>query len=261
MNITDQILNPVQQPSLSEQILNASEGPSITDQVLSADSDKSPIQDILYANESPTAEPLNSAMFQDKYLSLEDSQEATEMSKHLYGDNGPDIYTQEDLDEANEYESERMLEENDIKAINLNIHDIVTKGIEEAAIGRSASISAWDRFLAAKFNYDGGLRASDLRQHQAEAEANNDFTDVPVSSMQLYQNKIDIIHRIRKELMDKIYAVIQLFTLLSLLILKHYNGERGQWKGMKWFFYIYYPAHLFVIGLIRVMLGNGSIFP
>lgn len=205
MNITDQILNPVQQPSLSEQILNASEGPSITDQVLSANSDKSPIQDILYANESPTAEPLKSTEFQDKYLSLEDSQEATEMSKHLYGDNGPDIYTQEDLDEANEYESERMLEENDIKAINLNIHDIVTKGIEEAAIGRAASISAWDRFLAAKFNYDGGLRASDLRQHQAEAEANNDFTDVPVSSMQLYQNKIDIIHRIRKELMDKIY--------------------------------------------------------
>ena len=61
--------------------------------------------------------------------------------------------------------------------------------------------------------------------------------------------------------MDKIYAVIQMFTLLSLLVLKNYNGERGKWKGMKWFFYIYYPAHLFVIGLIRVMLGNGPIFP
>jgi hypothetical protein len=46
-----------------------------------------------------------------------------------------------------------------------------------------------------------------------------------------------------------------------LLTLKSYNGERGNWKGMKWFFYLYYPAHLFVIGIIRVMLGNGSIFP
>ena len=50
-------------------------------------------------------------------------------------------------------------------------------------------------------------------------------------------------------------------TLLSLPILKQYNGERGSWKGMKWFFYIYYPAHLFVIGIIRVLIGSGSIFP
>ena len=60
---------------------------------------------------------------------------------------------------------------------------------------------------------------------------------------------------------DKVYAVIQMFTLLSLCVLKQYNGERGRWKGMKWLFYIYYPAHLFVIGLIRVALGGGSIFP
>ena len=30
---------------------------------------------------------------------------------------------------------------------------------------------------------------------------------------------------------------------------------------MKWFFYLYYPAHLFVIGIIRMLLGKGSIFP
>lgn len=61
--------------------------------------------------------------------------------------------------------------------------------------------------------------------------------------------------------MDKVYGILQMCTLLSLIILKHYNGERGQWKGMKWFFYIYYPAHLFVIGVIRVLIGKGSIFP
>ena len=61
--------------------------------------------------------------------------------------------------------------------------------------------------------------------------------------------------------LDKVYGIIQMFALLSLPILKQYNGERGKWKGMKWFFYLYYPAHLFVIGLIRIMIGNGSIFP
>lgn len=61
--------------------------------------------------------------------------------------------------------------------------------------------------------------------------------------------------------MDKAYGILQMCTLLSLLVLKQYNGERGEWKGMKWFFYFYYPAHLFVIGFIRVLMGNGSIFP
>ena len=61
--------------------------------------------------------------------------------------------------------------------------------------------------------------------------------------------------------MDKVYGLLQFGTLLSLLVLKQYNGERGTWKGMKWFFYLYYPAHLFVIGAIRVMMGGGSIFP
>ena len=61
--------------------------------------------------------------------------------------------------------------------------------------------------------------------------------------------------------MDKAYGILQMGTLLCLPILKQYNGERGSWKGMKWFFYVYYPAHLFVIGILRVMMGNGSIFP
>lgn len=61
--------------------------------------------------------------------------------------------------------------------------------------------------------------------------------------------------------MDKTYGVLQMCTLLSLPIMKQYNGKRGEWKGMKWFFYIYYPAHLFVIGILRVIMGNGVIFP
>ncbi|MBQ4448013.1 MAG: MBL fold metallo-hydrolase [Clostridia bacterium] len=56
-------------------------------------------------------------------------------------------------------------------------------------------------------------------------------------------------------------GLLQMCTLLSLPILRLYNGERGRLKGMKWFFYIYYPAHLFIIGIIRIALGGGSIFP
>lgn len=61
--------------------------------------------------------------------------------------------------------------------------------------------------------------------------------------------------------LDKPYGILQMCTLLSLPILKQYNGERGKLKGMKWLFYLYYPAHLFVIGIIRVMMGKGAIFP
>ncbi len=61
--------------------------------------------------------------------------------------------------------------------------------------------------------------------------------------------------------MDKPYGLLQLCALLSLLVLKQYNGQRGEWKGMKWFFYVYYPAHLFVIGALRILMGHESIFP
>ena len=58
---------------------------------------------------------------------------------------------------------------------------------------------------------------------------------------------------------DKTYGVLQLCTALSIPLLYLYNGQRGTWKGMKWFFYIYYPAHLVVIGIIRLALyGNIS---
>lgn len=54
-----------------------------------------------------------------------------------------------------------------------------------------------------------------------------------------------------------VYGVIQMFVVLTIPLLKRYNGERGSWKGMKWFFYVYYPLHLIVCGLIRIALyGN-----
>lgn len=54
-----------------------------------------------------------------------------------------------------------------------------------------------------------------------------------------------------------VYGVIQMFTILTVPLLKRYNGERGRWKGMKYLFYVYYPIHLVLCGVIRVVLhGN-----
>ena len=61
--------------------------------------------------------------------------------------------------------------------------------------------------------------------------------------------------------MDRIYGLLQFGTLLSLPVLYLYNGKRGSCRQMKWLFYIYYPAHLFVIGLIRALMGIKTIFP
>ena len=37
-------------------------------------------------------------------------------------------------------------------------------------------------------------------------------------------------------------------------VLKLYNGEKGDAKWMKWFFYLYYPIHLIVVGVLRVCI-------
>ena len=72
--------------------------------------------------------------------------------------------------------------------------------------------------------------------------------------------------------LDRLYGVLQMFTFLSIPIIVLYNGERGGKKLakpegadgqtaiakpsplMKWGFYIYYPAHLVVIGILRLAL-------
>lgn len=51
---------------------------------------------------------------------------------------------------------------------------------------------------------------------------------------------------------NKVYGIIQLFVILVYPLLQQYNGERGKIKWTKWLFYIYYPAHLIVIGILRM---------
>ena len=58
---------------------------------------------------------------------------------------------------------------------------------------------------------------------------------------------------------DKIYALVQLGTALSIPLLRCYDGTRGKWRSMGKLFYVYYPAHLALIGVLRVLLwGAGA---
>ena len=54
---------------------------------------------------------------------------------------------------------------------------------------------------------------------------------------------------------DKLYGLIQMAVVLSIPIIRMYNGQRGHSKRtnqiLKWMFYIYYPLHLLVIGWIQ----------
>ena len=54
---------------------------------------------------------------------------------------------------------------------------------------------------------------------------------------------------------DKVYGVLQMAVVLSIPIIMMYNGKRGNNRKinniMKWLFYIYYPLHLLIIGLIQ----------
>jgi hypothetical protein len=53
---------------------------------------------------------------------------------------------------------------------------------------------------------------------------------------------------------DVVYGLLQFGVIFSLPLLNMYNGKRGNWKGMKWFFYLYYPLHLTLCGVIRIYL-------
>ena len=57
--------------------------------------------------------------------------------------------------------------------------------------------------------------------------------------------------------LDKVYGIMQLGVVLAIPILMLYNGKRGSSalvnRIMKWGFYVYYPLHLAIIGLIQLM--------
>ena len=54
--------------------------------------------------------------------------------------------------------------------------------------------------------------------------------------------------------LDRLYGLLQLGTCLTIPLLRCYNGRRGRWKGMGKLFYVYYPLHLALVGLLRTAL-------
>ena len=55
--------------------------------------------------------------------------------------------------------------------------------------------------------------------------------------------------------LNQLYGILQLFTFLTIPILAQYNGKRGKKiPATKWLFYIFYPVHLIVVGIIRIAL-------
>lgn len=58
--------------------------------------------------------------------------------------------------------------------------------------------------------------------------------------------------------LDLGYGLIQLGTVLAIPLLFLYNGKKSNNitinKIMKWFFYIYYPLHLLILGIIKMVL-------
>lgn len=59
---------------------------------------------------------------------------------------------------------------------------------------------------------------------------------------------------------DKVYGVLQMAVALAIPVIGRYNGQRGANarvnRILKWLFYLYYPLHLFVIGVLRLFLDG-----
>ena len=51
--------------------------------------------------------------------------------------------------------------------------------------------------------------------------------------------------------MDRLYGCLQLLVCLSFPLLAAYNGKPGKAPLGRYFFYIYYPAHLVILGIVK----------
>lgn len=60
--------------------------------------------------------------------------------------------------------------------------------------------------------------------------------------------------------LDRVYGLLQMAVVLSIPVLLLYNGKRGKHptvnRILKWTFYIYYPLHLLVIGIIQFCISQ-----
>lgn len=54
--------------------------------------------------------------------------------------------------------------------------------------------------------------------------------------------------------LDRVYALIQLFTCLCIPFLARYNGQRGKIRQISRLFYWFYPIHLLLLGILRTLI-------
>jgi hypothetical protein len=57
-------------------------------------------------------------------------------------------------------------------------------------------------------------------------------------------------------LFSPVYGLIHIGIIIPIMLLTLYNGTRGTvgGKAMKWAFYIYYPTHLLILGVIKTFI-------
>jgi len=55
---------------------------------------------------------------------------------------------------------------------------------------------------------------------------------------------------------NRVYGLLQMCVAFAIPLLAKYNHTRGKGKWMKYFFYIYYPAHMALFGLIRIFAAG-----
>lgn len=53
-------------------------------------------------------------------------------------------------------------------------------------------------------------------------------------------------------IMSLIFMPVQIFGLISFILIKYYNGMVG--RGSKYLFYVFYPAHLLILGVISMAI-------
>lgn len=166
--------------SLAEQLLNDQEEPSVTEQVLDLSKDPS---------------------LADQYLTDTEASEATEMSKHINGPEGPSINTEQDLADANEFEKERVIQEDETGFLSNSLSSLIERNAGIAAIQKDAVAAAYQRLFSESSLPDGYLRMSDLRQYQAEALTDGNVKENEESSFgQNYISKLDILDEKRREI-------------------------------------------------------------
>lgn len=115
-----------------------------------------------------------------------------------------------------------------------------------------AGVYVLNLYLVIDYGFWGCLLpvlASVFRQPDANAPRCFEKLDRPGVHVLLFGAGLVILSCVR--------GGVQPYSLCAVPLLTLYSGTRGAWS-MKWFFYIFYPAHLAVLELIAMLLTLGA---